>query len=462
MTNAQRNNKPAYGILALLTACALFLGACAGHASTTKTARDALDHGNPGLALIALNEQLEVETGADLPNEIEADDYLYLLDRSSVQQALDAHDMSSRDLEIADKGIEILDFSTSTLDDIGKFVFSDDTGVYRAPAYEKLMINTMNMMNYLARHDLNGARIEARRLAVMQKFIADHGSHGKSMLGPGSYLAGFTFEKSRKTDEAIRYYDEALQTASYNSLADPICRLGQLTSHRSDALNKVLTSCSAATTKDPENATPAVEDESGELLVIVNYGRVPAKEAKRIPVGLALTMAAKHISPTSRRKANELAAQGLVTWVNFPTMGKTQKNLGVVNVAVDGKALPVEGILEIDQAAWAEWKQVQGPIIASAITRMITRVVAGQVAKAASGGGLLGNILSLGTQVTMTVADTPDTRSWSMLPAKIAFARVRLPPGKHSVKIAARGANKVQEVELQPKGWNVVTLTVLR
>ena len=46
-----------------------------------------------------------------------------------------------------------------TLDDISKYMFSDDSGPYQAPTYEKLLINTMNMLNYLSRGNLNGAKI---------------------------------------------------------------------------------------------------------------------------------------------------------------------------------------------------------------------------------------------------------------------------------------------------------------
>ena len=45
----------------------------------------------------------------------------------------------------------------------------------------------------------------------------------------------------------------------------------------------------------------------------------------------------------------------------------------------------------------------------------------GETTRQAAGGGVLGALLSLGTQATMTATDTPDTRSWSTLPARIAF-----------------------------------------
>jgi hypothetical protein len=93
---------------------------------------------------------------------------------------------------------------------------------------------------------------------------------------------------------------------------------------------------------------------------------------------------------------------------------------------------------------------------------MIARVVAGEATRKVAGGGVGGLLLSLGTQATMTAVDTPDTRGWSTLPARIAIARVRVPAGKHTVELEARGARKRQEVDLKPNDWAVVNLTILR
>ncbi|HTA93861.1 MAG TPA: hypothetical protein VK745_29995 [Polyangiaceae bacterium] len=209
------------GILAL----GLALSGCAGHAAKTLAARNALDAGDPRGALKALDEVLSVSSEKDLPQKTGGDNALFLLDRAMVLQELNQYSLSSRDLEVSDKQIEILDLSANAAADIGRYLFSDDTGPYKAPAYEKLMINTMNMMNYLVRSDLNGARVEARRLSVMQKYIQDKGDKARALLGPGSYLAGFVFEKRGKPDDALRYYDEALGYGQYQSLAEPVRRL---------------------------------------------------------------------------------------------------------------------------------------------------------------------------------------------------------------------------------------------
>ena len=445
------------GILAL----GLALSGCAGHAAKTLAARNALDAGDPRGALKALDEVLSVSSEKDLPQKTGGDNALFLLDRAMVLQELNQYSLSSRDLEVSDKQIEILDLSANAAADIGRYLFSDDTGPYKAPAYEKLMINTMNMMNYLVRSDLNGARVEARRLSVMQKYIQDKGDKARALLGPGSYLAGFVFEKSGKPDDALRYYDEALGYGQYQSLAEPVRRLQQQSSYSSPRIRELLSQ------NPPGAGSAAPKDDDGELLVIVNFGRVPAKYAKRIPIGLALTYASGAISPFDQERANKLALQGLVTWVNYPELGRPRGTWGQPTFRLDEQWGQMEGILAVDQEAQLAWDDAKGAIIASAITRTITRVVAGEGTKAIVGGkdgsstSIIGELLSLGVQATLTATDTPDTRNWSTLPARIAFGRMRVRPGKHVVNLTAAGGRKQQTVTVEPGGWAVVNLTAL-
>jgi hypothetical protein len=197
------------------------------------------------------------------------------------------------------------------------------------------------------------------------------------------------------------------------------------------------------------------------LLVVVSFGRVPAKVAERIPIGLALTYVSGALSPNDMARANYLAAQGLVTWVNYPKLGKPRGQYDRPQFAVDGERQSIEQALAVDREAVKAWDQARGAVVASAITRMITRAVAGEAVRRGSGGGTLGALLSIGTQLTMEVADTPDTRSWATLPARVALGRVRLPAGTHQVKLEARGVLRRYTITLKPGGFAVLDLTVL-
>ncbi len=439
-------------LLPQLATC-LALAGCAGHASRTLEARDALDAGEPERALDLLNEELDVSRAEDQPADLSGDQALLLLDRAMVLQQLGRYKLSAQDLNAADKAIDLLDLKRATADELGRYLFSDDSGSYSAPPYEKLLINTMNLVNYLRLGELNGARVEARRLSVVQRYLRDQAEPGAGLSGPGSYLAGFAFEYSGRATEALRYYDEALQYGDYASLHEPVRRLAARSSYRSPRIRKLLAQA------QPEE--PAEQPQDGELLVVVSYGRAPAKVAKRLPIGLALTHAASHMPPSDHARANRLAAQGLVTWVNYPALGRARGTGSIPDFSVNGHAARMEPMIGIDLEARAAWREAEGAVIGAAITRMLTRLVAGEVTRQAAGDSPWGILLSLGTQATLTAADTPDTRSWAMLPARMAFGRQRLAPGTYDITLSARGFTRTERIRITPGGFALLNLTVL-
>ena len=58
--------------------------------------------------------------------------------------------------------------------------------------------------------------------------------------------------------------------------------------------------------------------------------------------------------------------------------------------------------------------------------------------------------------------DTPDTRSWETLPARVAIARIRVPAGKHAIHLEARGVRRDVTVDVDKGGVKVVSLMALR
>ncbi len=434
-----------------------FLEGCASHSERMAPVRSALDEGQPREALRLLNEAMDVKGDRDLPAQLDSENSLYVLDRGSIQQSVAQFDASKRDLETADKSVDMLDLAHDAKDSIGEYVFSGSSGKYQAPPHEKLLVNTLDMLNYLERRDLDGARVEARRLAVIQKYVADDlHERDSAVLGLGAFLAGFVFEKSDRPDEALRWYDQALEFTGFRSLRDPVRTLLARGSYRSPRLRDIEGAAGPA-------PAPLEETGEGEIVFVVGYGRVPHKVAERIPIGLALTWFSGALAPNDVAAANRIAAQGLVTWINFPTLGREQGEYAVPSAMLDGKYVQLEEAVDVAREVRSEWKKIEGKVIVSAITRMIARYAAGSVVKAAAGDkSLLGLLLSLGTQATLTALDTPDTRSWETLPARVAIARVRVPAGKHTVRLDARGVIRTAQVDVDKGGWSVVSLMGLR
>ncbi len=430
---------------------------CSGHESRVAAAHDALDRGAPAEAIAALGEELEVSSENDLPAELAGDDALLVLDRGTIQLWLRNWQLANRDLSIADKSIELLDMSGSAVDDLGKYLFSDDVGPYKAPAYEKLMINTLGMVGYLEQRDLQGAKVEARRLAIVQKYLADR-EDDTVMLGLGNYLAGFVFEKAGSRDEALLYYEEALSRGPYASLRDPI---------------RVLTQGAPSSPRMRElvgdaGPLPAVgASGDSELVVLVGYGRIPQKIPKRIPIGLALTLVSGYLSPYDQGRANELALKGLVSWVSYPSLGPSRGSYSLPYVSLDGQPIALEEGLDVEAEVRRAFEKQEGAIVASAITRLIARVAAGEVVHAVGrgsgkNGGLVGLLAGLATTATLSALDTPDTRSWSTLPSKIAVARLRIPAGQRRLRLEARGVARDVVLDARAGGWSFASLHALR
>ena len=435
---------------------------CKTFVDQTLRTRTALDVNALEEALGASNAALGVRNADQTPSPLKRNDALLLLDRAMVLQALADYSASSRDFGVADKAIEILDFDRSTADDINRYLFSDSAGPYKARPYEKLLLNSLNMINYLARHDLEGAKVEARRFAVMRDYLASEADGGRKELGqagaPGSYLAGYAFEKAGNSEEALRYYDEALQSAAFESLAWPVKRLMRLSGYRTPRLESA-----ARTIVGPSPSSEATVD--GELLVLVHYGRIPAMVARRVPIGVALAIAAVFLPPGTEQQARRLAGQGLVTWVNYPELGPAAEHYTDPVITVDGAARRVEPVANVDAVVQQAWNESRGRVMAAAVIRMVARAAIGAGVGIATGKasdrGDLGVLAALLAQGAMVAADKPDTRSWATLPARISLVRMRLPPGTHRVEIKVSGRSYLSEVTVAPAQWTVLNITDL-
>jgi hypothetical protein len=105
--------------------------------------------------------------------------------------------------------------------------------------------------------------------------------------------------------------------------------------------------------------------------------------------------------------------------------------------------------------------------MAAATTRAVARVLLGTAIEGAASTSdkkevrALGTLLSLLTQAALAAADTPDTRSWETLPARLGLSRVRVAPGAHRVRLEARGQRRLGTLEVTAGGWRAMSLLAL-
>jgi hypothetical protein len=444
---------------------------CAGYAGDVQEIRSSLLAGDAARALTHSDAALEVDEPDQYPTDVGGDTALLVLERASIKQALGQNESSALDFRVADKNLEVLDLKHDTAGNIGKWLFSDSVTVYKAPPHEKLLLNALNMLNYLSMGDLESARVEARRFTIVQKYLEDTYSQAEARLGFGDYLAGFTYEMSGRYEQALYHYDRALEAGFDAALEERIRALAACDPFRTERIEALLAA------GDP-NATPTCEapvPNRGTVLVVASNGLAPYKRAIRIPIGAALVVAGSvmygpSLGMSDANKANELAAKGLLTWINFPDLTRSRPQFDSLGAAIDGRPVELSAAEDVTRLVTASWNAIKGALMAAAIVRMITRAVAAEAtqqgAKAGGAAGGLALLAGLAVEGAMFAADTPDTRSWVTLPSEIFVARVEVPRGRHEVAVAFEGAagrlvtKKV--VDVPPAGFAIVSVASMR
>lgn len=446
----------ARALLSGLLLAVLLASGCATYTDRMQAATLAVQTGNYATSLESLNKALRVDSEEELPRRWRGTDALTVLERGIVLQSLGRYAESSKDLSAAEQEIELLDLRRNGIDALGKYLYSDASGKYKAPPSERLALNAINLLNYLAAGDLDGAAVEARRFQAAREFLATQGVEAKGPAGLGAYLAGYVFEKLGEGDRALRYYEEALTSAgTLASLRAPVARLAPANAYRGPALEKLLAEGPAAAPGKGAMGKGAM----GEILVVTALGRVPHKVPERMPIGAAIGYVGTIV--TGDLDVLERSAFKVLV---FPALQPVGSQLSSVAVAVDGANAPLELITDLGAAVTAEYEAHKPQIIAAGLTRMITRAAIAEGARAAGneGDNLLGIFAALATEAALVAADRPDTRSWTLLPGRVLATRIPVRPGDHVVEVAfgqAGAAPRQFDVTVAPGGFATIVVT---
>jgi uncharacterized protein len=468
-------------MIAAVTSLVTSAGAgCATYSDHMEKPRSYLVQGRAQDAVKELNDTMEVADERHLPETWDGPTALYLLERATALQASDRYKLAARDMVEADQRLDWLDIERATTDELARHIFSDDAGSYRAPAYERLLLNTLNMINFLALNDLQGARVEARRFAIMQGFFEDAETTPlPELVGLGNYLAGATMEASGRLEEALRFYDKSWQSGFRDKASClRLAALYKITGRPipGDALERERLAAAINEMPAMDRKTYRERFVDGHVLVFVQTGMAPFKRAERVPIGLALaytSLPRRRWSATDRAHADHMAAQGLVKWVQFPVL--TRQGLPPrrqVQISTDDGPAVAHLAMNVSGQVEAAWERISGHIIVAAITRTIARAIAGAGTSAAaehfaggkssSGSSVLALLAGLAVEGALAIADTPDTRSWTTLPGEIHWSRERMKPGSQRLRVSIDDQTIERVIEVQETGINVVNFSASR
>lgn len=423
----------------VITLSSLYITSCKSYTQSISRSRQAMAQGKPQIAIDHLTQQVK-RAGKD--SHLIS---LLLLERAIAKQHAGLYRSSAEDLRGADDNLEVLDYTKTPVKDISTYVFSGDSSPYRPPPFEKMLVNLFNLLNYLAVHDWNGAKVEARRFQVNESFFdsQDLGETDSGEADSGETNSGEANSGEANSGEADsgRADSGPNRSVSYlqemRALSHLLCAFAFYASGDLTLSQKYLNSIPSFSALN-QSISGDQSQLLGDLFIVSSGGFVSFKRAKRLPLGTALLYLGPNsgMSRREHQRLQRIQAQGLVKWLNFPQLTRGLPS-PVHSLQVDGGVMAPTTSLSIDRLAQEALKRAQTKLLIAAFTRLLSRAIVGEVSRKVSSkklGGGLGFLIGLVTEGAMSATDTPDTRSWTSLPAEMNIYWLRLPFGAHQIE----------------------------
>jgi hypothetical protein len=348
------------------------------------------------------------------------DDVLYNLEMATATHFDARYDSSEYYYGQAEEEIDAL-FTKSISRGITSFLFSNDNALsYNGEAYEDVYLNAFNSLNFIHRGDLEGALVEARRMAYKLSRIetkyegvakalskADTLGRGDWKTGKQSvqdspfsrYLASVLFAKSGKPDDARIEYEKLLES------------IGQLPAAFAPRINK-------------QELQKIKNGNAYNVLLVGFAGRAPIKYQNDVRL--------------------YLDNDDLYLKFSLPALRLYKSRVKSVHAVVgDSSQIPLQLIERMDVVA-KEVYSVKEPIIyARTFVRSLAKAIgtnaAGRAVKKENKGlGLLVNILG---KVGQEFTEKADTRSWQTMPGQAYVHTLKLPAGRHQIEMEYRDAD---------------------
>lgn len=393
--------------LAPILALVLVLGGsgCASYSDSFRPIAMHLTEHRPEAALAVLERRTPARR----------DEALYWLNRALLLRMTGQYAASNDALAQAEAVMGSLEaFSAS--EQTARFVLNDATAAYLGEPFERVLIPVYAALNHLALAAPEAARVELMRMDLRVRELAAAGTPPPwDELPFARYLSGVLFEALGEPDAALVAYRQAhrayrAHTEHYpvavpEPLRQDLLRLSaRLGVHEEHAAYREAFGVLA-----PPAAAPA---DTAEVVLIVEHGLVPAKHE------LGQTTVDPHT--------------GLLLRISLPYYPPRQgEDLPPLELVAGEARAPVVPVADLGALARHSLEARMPAITARAFARAVVKYRLAAQARQNGDNGLA----SLAANLTATLTERADTRSWLSLPAAFGLARLRLPAGRHHLRL---------------------------
>lgn len=302
-----------------------------------------------------------------------------------------------------------------SLSDEAVSVIGDETlTTYQGEDFEKVLVHLYLALNFMALRDFDAALVEHRRVNEILYQMISEGRRPYELNEFARYLGGSLFENDRDFNNARVSYAKVQEALKKNGiLFEPLVLdlirmervIGELASFRErEKLDE----------RRVKQGLTSLEQKQGALIVLLESGRAPVKKSTR---------------ETHQVKRS---GGGLTSFVlPMSVFEKQPSRIQSLEVVVGGQRATTQTLHDIESVAIQHLKDRMGRKLAKAMARAATRVAVGATIGAATKNSDFGIIAA----ALLLAAQDADTRSWSLLPAKLQVAKVFLKAGNYTATL---------------------------
>lgn len=391
---------------------------------------------------------------------------LYDMDRGMVLQLAGHYQQSSAALERAEEEVERL-YTRTIRSETAAFLTSDNALPYEGDAYEHVMINVVNALNYAVRGQLQDALVEARRIDHRLNVLSDRVKDANKYRNDGfaRYLSGILYEAAGDLNNAFIAYRNAYE--AYGTMSGWL-KMSAPPSLRADLLRTAEALQLATEFAEYRQAFPDVvwqpiasQEQLAQVVLISYNGRAPRKEDLFLDLPISLDAAQLVLlnrgvfrSPYQRDRIADSILYGLngrVVRVALPRLvpQKTQvvsESMTLTDSIGQSVTVRSEAAQNVTALAEKSLSERLPAITVKALARAATKyamaegaMIGAQHASGKDAAPWVELLVGLVAHGMAVASEEADKRSWQTLPDEIHVARAWVPPGQYQVSIQPSG-----------------------
>lgn len=433
-------------LLTILSAAFLFIG-CANKSITRyEVLAPVFEHKGYEATIKEVKKQHEDLYG-------EKTDFLYYFDLGVLYHYNGNYQESAANFDRAEKIYDDL-YTHSITNEAAAIVTNDNIRPYRARPFEVLVLHEMQIMNYLAQKNIDGAMVEVNRAQKAMTELYQKDNNKTNDNGFLRYLTAIVYEMAGEPDEAAIAYYKTVKAYNENILNLP-----------KEARQFIIESLKRTDREDDirvlgldgetETSKAKAAYDLGQEIIVIGYaGHGPILNELRMSgtyVNGGLLNLSYKDGKTGQMVSTNISAppvagasNGETFHISFaiPEAQNFRSLVDHFNVSVDNQSgIRPEKVMALDKELEMNLKDDFANTMTRTAIRVVLRTIASQAAKKAmkTDNALFNLFTNIGTDIAQDQLEKADLRIALFLPNTFQMTRIPVEPGSHEVIVAAEG-----------------------